>query len=166
MGYVDYEWYKKEYGGKIDASVFSQNIEKASRRIDIHTTGIDGYRKLQEAFPINVYDENAVKLCACELVDIMAQINTEKANAYAKNGVISREDGSVTGKVISSVSSGSESISYATPENARVKTAVSEAIKSVQSENDLYCSFIISALSGVSDRNGVNLLYMGRYPRV
>ena len=73
-----------------------------------------------------------------------------------------RTDGSLQGKVVSSVSAGNESISYAVGKSA--DTAISNAIKDLQSKDMAVYQFITSRSSGVSDANGVNLLFGGRYP--
>lgn len=164
MEYVDFEWYAVEYGGDLDNDTFLKNAKKAFRKMDVYTTGIDGFKKLVDAFPDSGYDSKAVKLCACGLIDLMAQVDAEKKSAAMLSGVTVREDGTAHSNMVSSVSSGTESISYATGGSGSRSTAVSEAIKSINSENELYFTFINDALSGVSDKNGVNLLYMGRYP--
>ena len=161
MEYVDYAWYSVEYNGELENDVFDKHSKIAFIKMDIYTTGIDGFKKLVDAFPDNEYDIEAIKICACGLIDLIAQVDAEKRNAAKMHGVTVREDGSVFSNRIASVSSGTESISYAA--NAG-DTAISEAIKSMKAENELYFTFINDSLSGISDKNGVNLLYMGKYP--
>ena len=67
------------------------------------------------------------------------------------------------GKVVSSVSAGNESISYAVGSSG---SSVDKAITDISERNKLISSVVRECLSGISDANGVNLLYMGVYPRV
>ena len=86
-----------------------------------------------------------------------AEKNANSLGEYAE-----REDGTMQGKVVSSVSAGNESISYAVGKSQ--ETAISTAIKSVKDKEMVIYQLITSKLSGVSDANGVNLLFAGRYP--
>ena len=45
MAYIDYEYFKKIYTDDIlDESAFTRLLYKAERKIDLFTTGIDGYK--------------------------------------------------------------------------------------------------------------------------
>jgi hypothetical protein len=68
------------------------------------------------------------------------------------------------GKVVASVSAGNESITYAVGKSS--DTAISNAIKDLQSKDMAIYQFISSRLVGIADANGVNLLYNGPYPYV
>ena len=161
--YVDYEYYKSLYGEKaIPEADFNRLLWDAEREIDKATSGVDGVRKLQVAFPTSDYDTEAVKRCICSLVEFLNQIETAERNAGSLAQYTEREDGSLQGKVVSSVSAGNESISYAVGKSS--ETAISTAIKSVKDKERVIYQFIIINLSGVSDANGVNLLFAGRYP--
>ena len=66
MAYVDYEYYKTLYGEKALAEAdFTRLLWDAEREIDKATSGVDGVRKLQVAFPTSDYDAEAVKRCVC-----------------------------------------------------------------------------------------------------
>ena len=163
MSYVDYEYYKSIYGDKgIDGAVFDRLLWDAEREIDKATSGVDNVRKLKVAFPTNEDDAEAVKRCVCALVEFLNQIEAAERNANSVGQYAERADGSLQGKVVSSVSAGNESISYAVGKSA--DTAISNAIKDLQSKDMAVYQFITSRLSGVSDANGVNLLFDGRYP--
>ena len=165
MAYVDYEYYKSLYGEKaLTEADFTRLLWDAEREIDKATSGVDGVRKLQVAFPTSNYDAEAVKRCVCSLLDFLNQIETAERNANSVGQYTERADGSLQGKVVSSVSAGNESISYAVGKSS--DTAVSNAIKDLQSKDMAVYQFIVSRLSGVSDANGVNLLFGGRYPYV
>lgn len=161
--YVDYEYYQSLYGEKaIPEADFNRLRWDAEREIDKATSGVDNVRKLKVAFPTSDYDAEAVKRCVCALVEFIKQIEDAERNANSVGQYTERADGSLQGKVVSSVSAGNESISYAVGKNA--DTAISNAIKDLQSRDMAVYQFITSRLSGVSDANGVSLLFGGRYP--
>lgn len=143
MGYVEYEFFHKLHND-ISEEEFTTLEYDARRILNAHTTGVDNVQKLRIAFPTNEEDAEAVKRCMSKLIKLMHDIN-------------SIED---TG-VVSSVSSGSESISYATS-----GTAIGAAVADLNARNKLFNATVREYLSGVSDANGVCLLYMGVYPYV
>ena len=151
--YIDYEYYKSLYGEKVITETdFNRLLWDAEREIDKATSGVDGVKKLKIAFPVDEYEIEAVKRCISELVSFLYKL--EKA----QNGIISN-DGTVNSNVIVSKSAGNESISYANSENI-----VSTALRSVKDKEKVIYQLISEKLSGVSDVNGVNLLFGGRYP--
>ena len=153
MAYIDYEYYKSLYGEKsLTEPDFNRLSWDAEREIDKATSGVDGVKKLKVAFPVDEYDAETVKRCSCELVNFIYML--EKA----QSGIVSA-DGTVNSNVVVSKSAGNESISYANSENI-----VSTALKSVKDKERVIYQFISDKLSGVSDANGVNLLFAGRYP--
>lgn len=163
MAYVDYEYYKNLYGKKaISESEFDRLLWNAEREIDKATSGVDGVRKLQVAFPTSVYDSEVVKRCVVELVDFLHKLELAEESLSTLTQYTERTDGSLQGKVVSSVSAGNETISYAVGKNT--DTVISNAIKDLQSRDTAIQKFIAVRLSGVSDANAVNLLYGGRYP--
>lgn len=163
MAYVDYEYYESLYREKaIPESDFNRLSWDAEREIDKATSGVDNVRKLEIAFPTNERDAEAVKRCVCALVEFLNNIETAERNANSLGQYVERADGSLQGKVVSSVSAGNESISYAVGKSA--ETAISNATKSLQDRDMTVYAFIASRLYGVSDANGVNLLFGGRYP--
>lgn len=162
--YVDYEYYQSLYGEKALAEAdFNRLLWEAEREIDKATSGVDGVRKLQVAFPTADYDAEAVKRCVVELVSFLYKLEITEKSLNAMSEYTERADGSLQGKVVSSVSAGNESISYAVGKTA--ETAISTAIKDLHSKDMTVYQFITSRLSGISDANGVNLLFAGKYPR-
>lgn len=137
---------------------------ECSKLVDNATTGVDGYRKLKNAFPIDENDVEAVKRCLCRLIDLRRQIEDAEKSVLAAQSYVQREDGTVISKKITSISSGSESISYAN--SVGDSSVISAAVNDKSARDALYRSTIAEYLSGVADSNGVNLLYMGVYPRV
>lgn len=157
--YADYEYYQTEYGGKMSADDYKRFVRKAERRID----GITG-NKLQFAFPTNERDVEAVKDCVCELADFLYQIDSYNNAAMENMGTVAQADGTVKGKVITSISSGSESIGYSAAGSA--STATMEAAKDKKVADAMIYGMVRDGLGGVPDSNGVNLLYAGiPYPR-
>ena len=156
--YADYDYYQNEYGGKMSVDDFRRFGRRAERRIDSITGN-----KLQFAFPVNERDAQAVKDCICELVDFLYQIDAYNAAAMESMGTVTQEDGTVKGKVITSISSGSESIGYSASGSA--STATMEAAKDKKVADTMVYGMVRDGLSGVPDANGVNLLYAGAYPK-
>ncbi len=130
---------------------------RAERRVDGITGG-----KLQFAFPTDERDIEAVKDCVCELADLLYQIDAYSAAAMESMGTVVQSDGTVKGKVITSISSGSESIGYSAA--GSVSTATMEAAKDKKVADTMVYSMVRDGLGGLPDANGVNLLYAGAYP--
>ena len=161
--YVDYEYYKSLYGEKaIPETDFKRLLWDAEREIDKATSGIDNVRKLRVAFPTSDYESESVKRCVCTLVDFLNQLESAESEANSISGLTERADGSMQGKVVSSVSAGNESITYAVGKSS--DTTISNAIKDLHSKDMAIYQFISSRLVGIADANGVNLLYNGPYP--
>lgn len=148
--YATYTDYIEIYSEDIKEG-FNRYAYEAGRYIDDMTTTLDGVRKLHVAFPCNPYDATAVKRCECELIHHIADI--EKA------GSVSADANGTHGGSIRSVSSGTESITYANEDNQVFKASSDEAYRKTW-----FNSVIRHYLSGICDRNGVNLLYGGVYP--
>lgn len=160
MDYIDLTFYQKLYGN-IDATLFNRLAFDACREIDKNTTGIDGVKKLRVAFPTEPEDKEAVMRCAANLVSYFARIESAEQAAEMSRGYESTEQG-LRRKIVSRIEAGNEAISYSeasSPETVSDKAAASHAERGA-----LVASVIRQYLSGVSDANGVNLLYMGPYP--
>lgn len=157
--YADYTYYQTEYGGKMSADEYKRFGRRAERRID----GITG-NKLQFAFPTDSRAVEAVRDCVCELADFLYQIDSYNAAAMERMETVAQADGTVKSKVIKSVSSGSESISYS--DGGSFSTATMEAAKDKKVADAMVYGMVRDNLCGVPDANGVNLLYAGiPYPR-
>lgn len=156
--YADYNYYATEYGGTIPEDDITRYLRKAERRIDYITS-----RKLQFAFPEDENDAAAVKDTICELAEFMYRVDLYANSAMDSTGVVAQEDGTVKGKVVTSISSGSESISYSASGSA--STSVMEAAKDKKVADSAIFSIVSAGLGGVPDKNGVNLLFAGEYPR-
>ena len=165
MAYVDYGYYSSIAGGKaVPEADFNRLSWEACRKLDIATTGADNVKKLKVAFPTDEDDAEAVKRCACKLIEIAAAIEQAEEMARNAQGYITREDGSLQGKVVTSASAGNESISYSASGGSSAATLIDKVLSDKAAQEQLYRDTIKDYLSGVTDANGVNLLYMGRYP--
>lgn len=152
MAYMSYSEFQSLYGTDVLTVTEFYRIEYEAELIaDIWTTGIDGYHKLQSAFPINPVDAEAVRRCIGALIMAVKSIeDAEKASiAEGQAGAIS------------SVHSGSESITY-----TRQQSAIAGALADMDKRNQYYGRICRQYLSGRQDANGINLMYMGAYPHV
>lgn len=155
MAYVNYEYYSSLYGNKaIPETDFNRLLWDAEREIDKATSGVDNVRKLKVAFPTNEEDAESIKRCVCALVEFLDNLESAEKSASMVQG----SDGTMRGGIIKSVSAGNESITYET------SGTIGNAIRSTKDRDLTVYAFIASRLHGVSDANGVNLLFGGRYP--
>lgn len=145
----------------IEEKVFNRLAFDACRYLDELTTGADGVKKLKVAFPTEEDDSTAVKHCAAEIINLLAQIREAELSASAGRGYTQTDNG-MQGKVISSISAGNESISFSGAPS--VKTVIDAAVAEPAVKDQLIHDTVRRYLSGVADANGVNVLYMGRYP--
>ena len=161
--YIEYNDYVTYYGKRVCFQDFNRLSIEACRKLDNHTTGADGVKKLRHAFPVDADDAQAVKRCAAKIIHTMHQIQQAEATMASGRGYESTEHG-MRGKVISSVSAGNESISYSTGGSAG-ESVIDLAVRDKHTRDKLISDIVREGLSGVADANGVNLLYMGPYPR-
>ena len=165
MAYVNYEYYKSLYETPaISETEFNRYAFDACRKIDIATTGVDNIKKLKVAFPVDEDDAEAVKRCVVAVIDLMDLIKKAEDAASSAKGYIERADGTIQGKVITSVTAGNESISFSSAGSSGSATLIDKALADKSVQRQMYKDIITEYLSGVSDANGVNLLYMGKYP--
>lgn len=165
MAYIDYEFYTALYGPEISETEFNRLVWRACQRMDACTTGIDRVKKLRAAFPVDEEDAAAVQMCAAALVNALHQIEEAEKAAQSAVGYITREDGTVTSKVVTSLSAGNESIGFSSGNSSGAQTGISAAVSDSAAREQLLNDTVKEYFSGVADANGVNLLYMGRYPR-
>ena len=161
MAYADFEAYLAEYGDMMDEAEFERLLPTASRLLDAEVTGVDGVCKLRVSPPEDEYATDAVRRCVCALVNILYKLRAAEASAEAVRLASVTADGVVCG-VISSVSAGSESISYKIPDTAG--TSIDAAVLNPETRRKLISHTVAEYLSGIKDGRGVGLLYMGRYP--
>lgn len=160
--YITYDQYVTLYD-PIAETLFNRLAFEACRVMDIHTTGIDNVKKLRLFFPMEEHAAQAVMHCAAGIINLLNQIRIAEVAALESRGVESTEQG-VRGRVITSVSAGNESISYSTGGSGSA-TAIDAAVGNRTVRDKMIAEIVWEYLAGVQDANGVNLLFMGMYPR-
>lgn len=164
MAYADYEFYTTSYfGSVVPESDFPRLAERASDFVDTMT-----FDKLVDGLPENERSQKRIKKAVCSLTELMYQI--ELAEKNATNAAVSGASTTIgssgsTTSIVTSVSSGSESISYATPQqigaSAKEWSAVYAAAGDVQKTNDLLLKTALPLLMGVRTDDGIPILYAG-----
>lgn len=164
MAYADYEFYTTSYfGSVVPEADFPRLVERASDFVDTVT-----FDRLVDGLPKNERSQKRIKKAVCSLAELMYQI--ELAEKNATNAAVSGAStaigsgGSTTG-VVTSLSSGSESISYATPQQkasgAKEWSAVYAAAGDAQKTNDLLLKTALPLLMGARTNEGIPILYAG-----
>ena len=157
MSYADYQFYtEKYYGDTVPESDFPKYAERSSDRIDAITFG-----RLVNGFPEEERVVTKVKKAVCAVADALYQIDQIKKASIESVGTVTREDGTVVSKVVSSISSGSESISYATGSSGGTESIYGQAAVDKKVESVLLYQVAMEYLSGVTDSKGIFLLYAG-----
>lgn len=149
MAYADYAFYtEKFFGDELTEQTAPKWLERASDFLDTITFG-----RLTFAFPTVEAHVLKVKKAVCALAEALCAIDLQrKATAPQASA-----DGSFRGTV-ASVTSGKESITYASGESSSV---YGRAAADVSEKNRLLRSIAISYLANIPDANGINLLYAG-----
>lgn len=160
--YITYSEYTALYD-PIEEKVFNRLAFDACRYLDRVTTGLDGVKKLRVSFPEDEDSAAAVRHCAARVVNILYQIQEAEHSASLGRGYTETANG-LQGKVISSVSAGGESITYAAKSGSG--TGIDAAADDPAFRTRMILNTVCEDLSGIADANGVNLLYMGVYPHV
>lgn len=163
MAYVDYEFYQKSFfGNVVPESDFMRLAERASDFIDTLT-----FDRLADGLPSDERQQKRIKKAVCSLAELMYQIELAEKNAINQASA-SATDTNAGGKstgIVTSVSSGSESISYATPQqigaSAKEWSAVYTAAGDIQKTNDLLLKTALPLLMGVRTDDGIPVLYAG-----
>jgi len=164
MAYTDYEFYTTSYfGSVVPEADFPRLAERASDFVDTMT-----FDRLVDGLPTNERSQKRIKKAVCSLAELMYQI--ELAEKNATNAAVSGAStaigsGGSTAGIVTSVSSGSESISYATPQqigaSAKEWSAVYAAAGDVQKTNNLLYKAALPLLMGVRTDDGIPILYAG-----
>lgn len=157
MAYADYKFYtEKYYGDTVPESDFTKYSDRASDRIDMIT-----FDRLADGLPDDERSQTKIKKAVCALADAIYQIDQIKKASMETVGTVTREDGTVVNKSVSSVSSGSESISYVTGTSESNTDIYSQAAMDKKVENVLLRQIATDYLAGVVDKKGICLLYAG-----
>lgn len=164
MAYADYDFYTTSFfGNVVPESDFMRFSERASDFVDMMT-----FDRLVDGLPSDERQQKRIKKAVCTLADLLYQIELAEKNAIAAASGTSTStdtgDGTSTG-VITSKSAGSESISYATPQqigaSAKEWSAVYAAAGDAQKTNDLLLKTALPLLMGVRTDEGIPILYAG-----
>lgn len=163
MAYADYKFYTESFGNVVPEADFPRLAERASDFVDLMTSD-----RLVDGLPTNGRSQKRIKKAVCSLAEKMYQI--ELAEKNATNAAVSGTStaigsgGSTTG-IVTSISSGSESISYATPQQkasgAKEWSAVYAAAGDVQKTNNLLYKTALPLLMGVRTDDGIPVLNAG-----
>ena len=157
MSYADYQFYtEKYYGDTVPESEFPKYAERASDRIDAIT-----FDRLINGFPKEERAVTKVKKAVCAVAEALYQIDQIKKASMESVGTVTREDGTVVSKAVSSISSGSESISFATGSSGNTESIYGQAAIDKKVESVLLYQVATEYLSGVTDKKGICLLYAG-----
>lgn len=163
MAYADYEFYTTKYYGSAipDSQSFDKQSERASDFLDIIT-----FERLVDGLPENERAQTRIKKAVCALADKLYGLElAEKQALSAAAGSITSGIGGATTGVITSKSSGSESISYASPSevaNSAKDWSDTYSVAGDESRTNkmLYDTAKIY-LTGIETEKGVPLLYAG-----
>ena len=147
--YADYKFYSDVYlGDTLTENNADRWLDKASDYVDSIT-----FHRLETAFPTDEKSVIKVKKAVCAIADALHYIDMSRRAGAASAGA----DGRITGAV-ASISSGRESVSYATGSTASVYSAAASSATAQES----YTRYVAQMyLANVADANGVNLLYAG-----
>lgn len=163
MAYADYEFYTTSYfGSAVPETDFPRLAERASDFVDAMT-----FDRLVDGLPENERSKKRIKKAVCSLAELMYQIELAEKNAINQTSanVTDTNVGDISTGVVTSVSSGSESISYATPQQigagAKEWSAVYAAAGDVQKTNNLLLKTALPLLMGVRTDDGIPILYAG-----
>ena len=150
MAYADFTFYAESYyGNSLSEDTAARFLEQASDEIDSITWG-----RLATAFPTNELHISKVKKAVCAVADALFLIDTQ-----SKAALLQKSENGYTGGVISSISSGKESVSYTT--SGASASMYAAAASSAVALRELLNSIAVRYLANVPDNNGTNLLYAG-----
>lgn len=157
MAYTDYEFYTNKYfGDVVPETDFPKYAERASNRIDRIT-----FDRIAHMYPDDSKMDKKIQEATCAVAEALYQIDIAKRASMEAFERIQQEDGTVTGKVVSSVSSGSESRTYATGSSGNASNIYAQAAMDKKTENMVIYQTSVEYLSGVTDDEGRNVLYAG-----
>lgn len=163
MAYADYDFYTTSYfGSVVPEADFDRLAARASDFIDTLT-----FDNLVDGLPADKRSQKRIKKAVCSLAELMYQIELAEKNAIsqASAGATDTNVGHKSTGIVTSVSSGSESISYATPQQkasgAKEWSAVYAATGDVQKTNDLLYKTALPLLMGVRTDEGIPVLNAG-----
>ena len=163
MAYADYDFYTTSYfGNVVPETDFPRLAERASDFVDTMT-----FDRLVDGLPTDERSQKRIKKTVCSLAELMYQIELAEKNAInqASANLTDTNVGNISTGIVTSVSSGSESISYATPQqigaSAKEWSTVYAAVGDIQKTNDLLLKTALPLLMRVRTDDGIPVLYAG-----
>lgn len=162
MAYTTFTFYEQTYHGNVvPAEEFDRIADRASDFLDTIT-----FDRLADGLPFYERAATKVQKAVCAVCDKLYQLDlAEKQALSSAGGTSSGGAGGVTSGVITSRSSGSESISYASPSEmangAKAWSAVYQAAGNEQEINKLLWSTAAPYLMGIRTEEGIPILYAG-----
>lgn len=162
MAYSTFTFYEQTYHGNVvPAEDFDRIADRVSDFLDVIT-----FDRLADGLPSDERAATKVQKAVCAICDKLYQLElSEKQALSAAGGASSGGTGGVASGVITSRSSGSESISYASPSEiangAKAWSALYQASGDAQETNKLLTDAAMPYLTGVRNDDGVPLLYAG-----
>lgn len=162
MAYTDFEFYTTTYHGNVVPEAdFMRIADRASDFLDVIT-----FDRLVDGLPDDERAKTKVQKAVCAVSDKLYGLElAEKQALSAAAGSLTSGTGGATTGVITSKSSGSESISYASPSEiangAKAWSTVYSAAGDEQATNKILYDTAKVYLVGVRDNSGVPLMYAG-----
>ena len=157
MAYTDYQFYTTKYfGDAVTEEEFPKYAERASERLDRITFG-----RLADGLPEDEKANTKVQKAVCAVAEVLYQIDSIRKASLDTVGVIKHADGTVSKKQVSSITSGAESISFATGTSGASDSIYARASMDKKVEAILIRQVASEYLQGVVDKEGVCLLYAG-----
>ena len=159
MAYADYDFYANDFlGSAVPVDLFPQMSERASAWIDTLTND-----RLADGLPTNARHQKRIKMAVCELAEVYYQLYLAETQGIAMATMEQKSDG--TTGIITSKSAGSESVSYATPQQigsgAQSWSKIYSVVGDRQKTNDLLLKTALPLLMGVRTDDGIPILYAG-----
>lgn len=155
MAYTTYDFYKATYYGTAIATVegFNRLESRACDKLDTMT-----FDRLVSGLPADTRAATKVQKAVCAVADKLQEIEQAEKTAQA-GGFTTDESGNLVGKIATSKSSGSESVSFSA--TSSIKSAVLSAVGDTQAQNRLCYDTAREYLTGVKDDKDTLLLYAG-----
>lgn len=159
MAYADYDFYANDFlGSAVPVDLFPQMSERASAWIDTLTND-----RLADGLPTNARHQKRIKMAVCELAEVYYQMYLAETQGIVMATMEQKSDG--TTGIITSKSAGSESVSYATPQQigsgAQSWSKIYSVVGDRQKTNDLLLKTALPLLMGVRTDDGIPVLYGG-----
>lgn len=162
MAYTDFEFYTTTYHGNVVPEAdFMRIADRASDFLDVIT-----FDRLVDGLPDDERAKTKVQKAVCAVSDKLYGLElAEKQALSAAAGSLTSGTGGATTGVIASKSSGSESISYASPSEiangAKAWSTTYSVAGNEQETNKLLYDTAKVYLMGVKDKGGMQILYAG-----